>query len=248
MSDPERNRLETAGRSVREALGLELDNSAAPGMRTMLDELMFGGIWARPGLDLADRLVATIAGLAALERSAPLCTYATVALKRAALSADGVREIVIQAGLYTGFVAAEANLTAVNTVLPPVPDAEHWGPDEAADLSAIGASLMDEIHGPRARAGYASGSGAPTELYDLAIRYGYGLLWNRPGLERRQRFITTVAVFTALEQPTQLVKFSSSARDNGLSREQVIEVVMQTAPYCGFPRALNALSHLDAAG
>ena len=60
----------------------------------------------------------------------------------------------------------------------------------------------------------------------------------------RQRFICAVATFAALEMESQLVKFSQSALNHGLSREQSIEVVMQIAPYAGFPRALNALAAL----
>lgn len=45
----------------------------------------------------------------------------------------------------------------------------------------------------------------------------------------------------------QFVKFAQAALDNGFSREQVVEVVIQTAPYAGFPRALNALGALSAA-
>ena len=156
-----------------------------------------------------------------------------------------VREIVLQAGLYTGFVAADANLRHINPILgEPELDTAH-GPDENVDLLSTGIELMEHIHGERARGGYASGEGAPAKLYDLAIRYGYGLLWNRPGLSREQRFVTTVAVFASLEQHVQLRKFAQSAMDNGLDYDAVVEIVMQIAPYCGFPRSLNGLMALE---
>jgi 4-carboxymuconolactone decarboxylase len=51
-----------------------------------------------------------------------------------------------------------------------------------------------------------------------------------------------VAAFTALNLTVQLEKFMQSALNMGLSKEEVIEVIIQTAPYSGFPKALNALA------
>ena len=51
-----------------------------------------------------------------------------------------------------------------------------------------------------------------------------------------------MAAFTSIHHLVQLAKFALSALDTGLSREEIVEVIMQTAPYTGFPRALNALS------
>ena len=79
----------------------------------------------------------------------------------------------------------------------------------------------------------------------MAIRYGYGELWSRPGLDHRQRMLCALAAFTAMGLDSQLRKFSRSALNVGLSREEVIEAVIQTAPYSGFPRALNGLAILS---
>jgi 4-carboxymuconolactone decarboxylase len=82
-------------------------------------------------------------------------------------------------------------------------------------------------------------------LYPTAIQYGYGELWFRPGLDRRQRMLCAVASFTVLGLESQVKKFGQSALSVGLSRQEVIEAVIQTAPYGGFPRALNALGALS---
>jgi 4-carboxymuconolactone decarboxylase len=57
--------------------------------------------------------------------------------------------------------------------------------------------------------------------------------------------LCALAAFTAMGLDAQLRKFAQSARNVGLSREQVIEAVVQTAPYSGFPRALNGLAILS---
>jgi 4-carboxymuconolactone decarboxylase len=57
--------------------------------------------------------------------------------------------------------------------------------------------------------------------------------------------LCALAAFTAMGLEGQLRKFAKSALNVGLGREEVIEAVIQTAPYGGFPRALNALTVLS---
>jgi alkylhydroperoxidase/carboxymuconolactone decarboxylase family protein YurZ len=119
---------------------------------------------------------------------------------------------------------------------------------DAEALMALGRETQFGLHGERAEAGYAAPDNATTAtLYAAAVAYGYGEIWNRPGLDRRQRMICAVASFTAIHHLPQVVKFARSALNTGLDREQVVEVIMQTAPYSGFPRALNALAAFDEA-
>ena len=61
----------------------------------------------------------------------------------------------------------------------------------------------------------------------------------------RQRMISALASFTTLRLESQVKKFGQSALNIGMTREEVVEVVMQTAPYSGFPPALNALVALN---
>jgi 4-carboxymuconolactone decarboxylase len=82
-------------------------------------------------------------------------------------------------------------------------------------------------------------------LYPVAIQYGYGAIWHRPGLEFRQRALVTVAAFTALKLEAQVRKFGESALNAGLSRTEIIETVIQTGPYSGMAPALNALAQLS---
>ena len=102
-----------------------------------------------------------------------------------------------------------------------------------------GTELMGALHGDRARLGYAAPDNPITgALYPTAIQYGYGEIWFRPGLERRQRALVAVAAFTALRLPEQVAKFGQSALNIGLSETEVVEAIIQTAPATGFPPAL----------
>jgi 4-carboxymuconolactone decarboxylase len=107
---------------------------------------------------------------------------------------------------------------------------------------------MADLHGNRATQGYASPDNPVTgQLYPAAIRYGYGEIWSRPGLETKERALVAIAAFTALRLPEQAAKFGQSALNVGLTKAQVIEAIIQTAPLTGFPPALNALGAISAA-
>jgi 4-carboxymuconolactone decarboxylase len=222
----------------------------AAGLGHLLTEAAYGAVWSRPHLTLADRLVVAIAALGVGPRLKALRRHLSAGLEHG-LSAEAVREILVQAGLYGGFSAAEETLGLAGEVF-----AEHGiqfpaDPPEDATLEQLdvrGAALMAELHGSRATQGYASPDNPVTgQLYPAAIRYGYGEIWSRPGLERRQRALVAIAGFTALRLPEQAAKFGQSALNIGLTQDQVIEAIIQTAPLTGFPPALNALAAISAA-
>lgn len=220
------------------------------GLGNLLTEAAYGTIWTRPGLALPDRLVCTIAALATGPRMKALRRYLRAALEHG-LKPEAVREVLVQASLYAGFSAAEETLALAAEVFAEQGMPFPVEPPEDASLEALdqrGAVLMERLHGERARLGYAAADNPVTgALYPSAIRYGYGEIWFRPGLEHRQRALVAIAAFTALRLPEQLAKFGQSALNVGLTRAEVIEAIIQTAPYTGFPPALNALAALSAA-
>jgi alkylhydroperoxidase/carboxymuconolactone decarboxylase family protein YurZ len=193
-------------------------------------------------------MLCTIAALAVFPRLKTLRRHLTAALGLG-LSPEALREILVQAGLYAGFSAAEESLALLADVLAAQGIAFPPDPPEDASLEELamrGAVLMQALHGERAREGYASPDNPVTgALYPTAIQYGYGEIWSRPGLDHRARALVAVSAFTALRLPEQAAKFGQSALNVGLSRTEVIEAVIQTAPYSGFPPALNALAALS---
>jgi len=218
------------------------------GFGHLLTEAVYGGLWNRPGLAQHDRLLCSIAALAVFPRLRQLRRLLAAALDHE-LSAEALREILVQAGLYAGFSAAEESLALLADVLaergvpfPPDP------PEDASleELTTSGRTLMQALHGERAQQGYAAPDNPVTgALYPTAIQYGYGEIWSRPGLDRRSRALVAIAGFTALRLPEQAAKFAQSALNVGVARTEVIEAVIQTAPYSGFPPALNVLAALS---
>jgi 4-carboxymuconolactone decarboxylase len=219
------------------------------GLANLLTEPVYGGIWNRPGLASIDRMLCTIAALATGPRLIALRRHLAAGLDLG-LSPEAIREILVQAALYAGFSAAEETLALAAGVFaergvsfPPDP------PEDASleELARRGTELMGTLHGDRARLGYAAPDNPITgALYPSAIQYGYGEIWFRPGLARRQRALVAVAALTALRLPEQVAKFGQSALNVGLSQTEVVEAIIQTAPATGFPPALNALGAISA--
>jgi len=75
---------------------------------------------------------------------------------------------------------------------------------------------------------------------ELVTRYCWGEVWNRPGLERSERSIINLAMIAALNRPQELKLHVRAALRNGLTREQIREVFMQVAVYCGIPAGLDS--------
>jgi 4-carboxymuconolactone decarboxylase len=219
-----------------------------PGIGELVEELTFSAVWSRPGLAISDRMIATLAALCSVQRFAHLHRYVGAALD-IGMPTAAIVETCLQCGIYAGFPASEEALAAVGAVFaergvaPP-----QAAPDDASldALEAQGRTLLEELHGARGYEGYASPDNKVAgALYPLAIRYGYGAIWHRPGLDRRQRALCAVASFTALRLEGQVRKFGQSALNAGLGRTEIIEAVIQTGPYSGLAPALNALAALS---
>src|SRR5579871_985089 len=79
------------------------------------------------------------------------------------------------------------------------------------------------------------------EFQDLITRYAWGEIWSRPGLPRHTRSLLTIAMMVALNREAELKLHLRAAKNNGVTREEIIEVLLQTAIYCGVPAANSAI-------
>jgi len=75
---------------------------------------------------------------------------------------------------------------------------------------------------------------------DLITRYAWGEIWSRPGLPRDTRSLLTLAMLVALNRPDELRMHIRAAFNVGVTRDQIREVFLQTAIYCGVPAANSA--------
>jgi 4-carboxymuconolactone decarboxylase len=80
------------------------------------------------------------------------------------------------------------------------------------------------------------------EFQDLITRYAWGEIWTRPGLDRRTRSAITLTALTALGHQHELAMHLRAARRNGLTDDEIKEVLLQSAIYCGVPAANRAFA------
>jgi 4-carboxymuconolactone decarboxylase len=102
---------------------------------------------------------------------------------------------------------------------------------------AVRREVLGDAHVDRAVAGTTAFT---ADFQDLITRYAWGEVWTRDGLDRRTRSCVTLAVLTALRCHDELAMHVRAARRNGLSADEIGEVLLHTAVYAGVPAANSA--------
>jgi len=98
-------------------------------------------------------------------------------------------------------------------------------------------AVLGDAHVDRAE---ASRTPLTDEFQDLLTRYAWGEIWTRPGLDRRTRSCITVAMLVALNRNEELALHVRAALTNGVTADELKEILLQTAVYCGVPAANTA--------
>jgi len=99
--------------------------------------------------------------------------------------------------------------------------------------------VLGDEHVDRAIAG-TTGFTAPFQ--EFITEYAWGTIWARDGIDRRSRSMVTLAVLTALGREHEIEMHVRAALRNGLSQEEICEVLLQTALYAGLPAANRAFT------
>ncbi|MBU6498135.1 MAG: 4-carboxymuconolactone decarboxylase [Rhodospirillales bacterium] len=89
----------------------------------------------------------------------------------------------------------------------------------------------------------ASVAGASDFMVDfqkMVTEYCWGEVWTRPGLDRKQRSMLNIGMLTALNRPNELRLHLRGALNNGVTRDEIKEILLQTCIYCGIPAGLDA--------
>jgi 4-carboxymuconolactone decarboxylase len=91
-------------------------------------------------------------------------------------------------------------------------------------------------------------------MQELSTEYCWGKVWSRPALERRDRSLINLGMIAALNRPHELKLHVRAALTNGVTREEICEVFLQVAVYCGIPAGIDsvriareAFAEIDAA-
>jgi 4-carboxymuconolactone decarboxylase len=104
---------------------------------------------------------------------------------------------------------------------------------------AVRREVLGDAHVDRALTGATSFTAG---FQDLITRYAWGEIWTRPGLDRRSRSMITITALVAGGHFHELAMHVRAARRNGLSVEEISEVLLQSAVYCSVPAAHQAFA------
>jgi 4-carboxymuconolactone decarboxylase len=104
-------------------------------------------------------------------------------------------------------------------------------------------AVLGDAHVDRAQAGR---SDLTVEFQDLITRYAWGEIWTRPGLPRKTRSLVTIGMLVALNRPDELRMHLRAAAACGVTREELKELLLHAAIYCGVPAAHAAFALAEA--
>jgi 4-carboxymuconolactone decarboxylase len=108
-------------------------------------------------------------------------------------------------------------------------------------LEETGRRIRGEVIGhERSEAALAGATEFDRPFQELALRYCWGEIWDRPGLDRRTRSIVNLAMLAAMGKPNELRIHVRGALTNGVTRAEIQEVFLQLCIYCGVPAAGEA--------
>ncbi|OSC40655.1 4-carboxymuconolactone decarboxylase [Mycobacterium decipiens] len=102
---------------------------------------------------------------------------------------------------------------------------------------AVRREVLGEDHVDRA---VAAKTAFTADFQDMIVRYAWGSIWTRPGLDRRSRSLITLTALVARGHRDELAMHLRAARRNGLTNDEIKELLLQTAIYCGVPEANSA--------
>jgi 3-oxoadipate enol-lactonase/4-carboxymuconolactone decarboxylase len=102
---------------------------------------------------------------------------------------------------------------------------------------AVRRDVLGDAHVDRAIAGTTEFT---ADFQEFITRYAWGTIWTRPGLDRRSRSLITLTALIARGHHEELAMHLRAARRNGLTNDEIKELIMQTAIYCGVPEANTA--------
>src|SRR5256884_4191422 len=210
--------------------------AVAPALEKDRQDMLFGDLWKRPGLNPRDRSVVTLAALITRNQTAEMAHYLNFGLDNGVTPSE-ISEIVTHLAFYAGWGNAMAAVPVVKEVFA----ARKIGAEQLPPASPKLLALNEAAEADRAkRVGELFGAAFPGVVQyttDVLFRD----LWLRPGLAPRDRSLVTVSALIATGQVAQIPYHLNRAMDNGLTQSQAAEVITHLAFYVGWPNAFSAL-------
>ncbi len=200
---------------------------AAPYLGLVRDSYLYGDIWERPGLSARDRSLITVAVNQSLYATNELRLHMGRALDNGVTQSE-IAELIAHVLWYSGFPTGVNAARVAAEVF-----AERGLPQSPPGNSSRQAPVNPEPEFPGAFPG-------TPYLRDLLNQVVYAETWEREELSPRDRSLITVAVGTALYASSEVRHHVGRALDNGVTVDEIAEIITHVAFYAGFPTAVNA--------
>jgi len=209
--------------------------AVAPVLENYAQKVVLGDLWKRPGLSSRDRSIVTLAALIARNQTVELPYYLGLALNSDVKPSE-ISEIITHLAFYTGWANAMNAIPAARDVFR----SRNIGANQLPPASGPQLPLDEAAEKQRAaRVGEQFGQITPS-LVQYTTDVLFRDLWLRPDLAPRDRSLVTVSALVATGQVAQITYHLNRAMDNGLTREEVGEVLGHLAFYAGWPNAFSA--------
>jgi 4-carboxymuconolactone decarboxylase len=217
---------------------------------------VLGNLWSRPQLSRRDRSLIVVTFLATIGSTEELRSHIGGALAHGVTRAE-VEEIILQVAGYAGFPMAMQATRIVDEVFNKIDGIERQpergeaqakdDPKRWADAADVLSTLFAGRTAADPAAARANIVGALGGVGELAFDWGFGELWARTQLSRRDRSLVTVAILAILARAEELAIHIPGALNHKVTREEVEEVMVQLTVYGGFPRAVEGMRCARAA-
>ncbi|MGA0598364.1 carboxymuconolactone decarboxylase family protein [Enterovirga sp. CN4-39] len=211
--------------------------AVSPALAQYTERGLLGGVWKRPGLSARDRSVVTLAILIGKGQTVEMPFYLSLALDNGVKPAE-ISEIVTHLAFYSGW----ANATAA---IPHVKDAfakRGFDPDQLPKAVPTPLPLNEAAEATRAKnVGDNFGTTSPGLVADTT-NFLFKDLWLRPDLAPRDRSLVTVSSLIANGQSAQLTSHLRIGMNNGLTKDEIGEVISHSAFYAGWPNGFSAMT------
>lgn len=193
-------------------------------------------LWKRPGLTPRDRSVVTLACLIARNQTVEVPQYVGIALDSGVRPSE-ISEIITHLAFYSGWGNAMSAVAAATGLF----EERKIGADQLASASPTLLPLDDRAEARRAAAVEQQYGKVAPGIVQYTTEVLFRDLWLRPDLAPRDRSLVTVSALIAAGQVAQVPFHLNRAMDNGLTQQQVTEVITHLAFYAGWPNAFSAL-------
>lgn len=117
-----------------------------------------------------------------------------------------------------------------------------------SDLFEKGMTVRRDMWGPElAELAVKNATEFAKPFHDIMTRYCFGETWNRPNLNRRDRSLATISMLIAMGKETEIKMHVKAGLTNGLTVEEIQEIVLHSMIYCGVPASYTGLRAAEAA-